>query len=143
MDEQAEKTAPESPSELPRRSWSAVTKRTFKELLDDELADRAAALTYYGVLSLFPALLVLVSLLGVVGLTAAGVVAISADSDVADYAGGGLIALGILDGIDLASHARDSAASLHPQIEAIKLAFADRRIASLDHPVVRRLRGLA
>jgi membrane protein len=57
----------DSPSRLPARSWRAVTYRTFKELLDDELSDRAAALTYYGVLSLFPALLVLVSLLGVVG----------------------------------------------------------------------------
>jgi gamma-glutamyltranspeptidase/glutathione hydrolase len=36
-----------------------------------------------------------------------------------------LIALGILDGIDLARHPRDSAAALHPQIEALKLAFAD------------------
>jgi len=37
------------------------------EFQDDELADRAAALTYYGVLSLFPAMLVMVSLLGVAG----------------------------------------------------------------------------
>lgn len=36
---------------------------------------------------------------GVGGLTAAGVIAFSSDSDVADYAGGGLIALGILSGI--------------------------------------------
>ena len=36
---------------------------------------------------------------GVVGLTAAGVVAFSSDNDIADYAGGGLIALGILSGI--------------------------------------------
>jgi len=70
MDEkadQAENPEPRSPSALPRRSWGAVARRTLKELLDDELADRAAALTYYGVLSLFPALLVMVSLLGVVG----------------------------------------------------------------------------
>ncbi|MDT0480560.1 YihY/virulence factor BrkB family protein [Streptomyces doebereineriae] len=66
MDEQAE-DQPNSPSKLPARSWRAVLRRTAKELLDDELADRAAALTYYGVLSLFPALLVMVSLLGVVG----------------------------------------------------------------------------
>ncbi|KOU55391.1 ribonuclease BN [Streptomyces sp. MMG1533] len=52
---------------MPARSWRAVVWRTLKELLDDELADRAAALTYYGVLSLFPALLVMVSLLGVLG----------------------------------------------------------------------------
>ena len=36
---------------------------------------------------------------GVGGLTAAGVIAFSSDNDVADYAGGGLIALGILSGI--------------------------------------------
>ena len=66
MDEQAD-DQPNSPSKLPARSWRAVLRRTGKELLDDELADRAAALTYYGVLSLFPALLVMVSLLGVVG----------------------------------------------------------------------------
>jgi membrane-bound serine protease (ClpP class) len=37
--------------------------------------------------------------IGVVGLTAAGIVAFSSDSDVADYAGGALIALGILSGV--------------------------------------------
>ncbi|MFF3890158.1 YihY/virulence factor BrkB family protein [Streptomyces sp. NPDC001914] len=52
---------------LPARAWWAVSRRTVKEFRDDELADRAAALTYYGVLSLFPALLVAVSLLGVMG----------------------------------------------------------------------------
>ncbi|MDO0917328.1 YihY/virulence factor BrkB family protein [Streptomyces sp. DT2A-34] len=41
-----------------------------KEFKDDELTDRAAALTYYGILSLFPALLVLVSLLGIAGQSA-------------------------------------------------------------------------
>jgi membrane protein len=47
-----------------------VLKGTLKEFKDDELADRAAALTYYGVLSLFAALLVLVSLLGISGQSA-------------------------------------------------------------------------
>ncbi|MFD7082336.1 YihY/virulence factor BrkB family protein [Streptomyces sp. NPDC059918] len=63
----ARRPVPDEPRELPGKSWSAVLKRTLKEFRDDELADRAAALTYYGVLSLFPALLVLVSLLGVAG----------------------------------------------------------------------------
>ncbi len=68
MDEDTDDTdGRDSPGRLPARSWWAVTRRTAKELLDDELSDRAAALTYYGVLSLFPALLVMVSLLGVVG----------------------------------------------------------------------------
>lgn len=44
-----------------------MLRRTFGEFKEDELTDRAASLTYYGVLSLFPALLVLVSLLGVAG----------------------------------------------------------------------------
>ncbi|WRZ93620.1 YihY/virulence factor BrkB family protein [Streptomyces sp. NBC_01007] len=55
------------PVRLPARAWWAAVWRTAKEFRDDELADRAAALTYYGVLSLFPALLVVVSLLGVMG----------------------------------------------------------------------------
>jgi membrane protein len=47
-----------------------VLRRTAKEFADDELPDRAAALTYYSVLSIFPAILVLVSLLGVTGASA-------------------------------------------------------------------------
>ncbi|MEV6734266.1 MULTISPECIES: YihY/virulence factor BrkB family protein [unclassified Streptomyces] len=64
---QVEERAPDQPTELPNRSWKAVLRGTMKEFKDDELADRAAGLTYYGVLALFPALLVLVSLLGIAG----------------------------------------------------------------------------
>ncbi|MFE9847032.1 YihY/virulence factor BrkB family protein [Streptomyces goshikiensis] len=66
-DRQVQERAPDRLSELPKRSWKAVLRGTLKEFNDDELADRAAALTYYGVLALFPALLVLVSLLGIAG----------------------------------------------------------------------------
>ncbi|MFD3335883.1 YihY/virulence factor BrkB family protein [Streptomyces sp. NPDC058700] len=66
-DEQVEERAPDQPSQLPKGSWKAVLRGTLKEFKDDELTDRAASLTYYGVLALFPALLVLVSLLGVAG----------------------------------------------------------------------------
>ncbi|MFI6808051.1 YihY/virulence factor BrkB family protein [Streptomyces luteogriseus] len=69
-DEQVEQRAPDSPSDLPKRSWGAVLKGTLKEFKKDELTDRAAALTYYGILALFPALLALVSLLGIVGQSA-------------------------------------------------------------------------
>ncbi|MEU0073556.1 YihY/virulence factor BrkB family protein [Streptomyces sp. NPDC006332] len=69
-DEQVEQRAPKSPTDLPKRSWKAVLKGTLKEFKKDELTDRAAALTYYGILALFPALLALVSLLGVVGQSA-------------------------------------------------------------------------
>ena len=47
-------------------TW-ATLKRTVREFRDDNLTDWAAALTYYGLLSLFPALLALVSLVGLFG----------------------------------------------------------------------------
>jgi membrane protein len=49
------------------RHWWPVLKRTVKEFKEDNLTDWAAALTYYGVLAIFPALIVLVSVLGLVG----------------------------------------------------------------------------
>ncbi|TYB50079.1 YihY/virulence factor BrkB family protein [Nonomuraea sp. PA05] len=61
---------PEGPTELHTRSWWGVLKRTGKEFGDDKLTDWAAALTYYATLSLFPALLAVVSLLGVFGQSA-------------------------------------------------------------------------
>jgi membrane protein len=61
---------PDSPTELGRRGWIAVLRRTWREFREDNLIDWAAALTYYGVLSIFPGLLVLVSLLGLVGASA-------------------------------------------------------------------------
>ena len=58
---------PDNPTDLPARSWKQILKRTVKEFQDDNLTDWGAALTYYGVMSLFPMLLVLVALLGLVG----------------------------------------------------------------------------
>jgi membrane protein len=62
-----ERQAPDQPTQLPRRAWSGVLKRTYREYKDDNLGDLAAALTYYGVLAIFPMLVVLVSLLGLLG----------------------------------------------------------------------------
>lgn len=62
--------APASPTRLPGRSWWQVLKRTIREFNDDNLSDWAAALTYYAILSIFPALLALVSMLGLVGQSA-------------------------------------------------------------------------
>lgn len=58
---------PSGPTDLGRRTWLEVLKRTVKQFQADNLTDWAAALTYYGLLSLFPALLVLISSLGLVG----------------------------------------------------------------------------
>jgi YihY family inner membrane protein len=59
--------AAERPTQLPGGSWWAAVKGTVREFRIDNLSDRAAALTYYGVLSIFPALLVVVALLGLAG----------------------------------------------------------------------------
>jgi membrane protein len=59
--------APESPPDLSARSWLGVLKRTVKEFQDDNLTDWAAALTYYGILAIFPAIIALVSIIGLVG----------------------------------------------------------------------------
>ena len=59
--------APDKPSDLEGGSRKGVLKRTFTEFREDNLTDWAAALTYYGVLAIFPALLALVSVLGLVG----------------------------------------------------------------------------
>jgi membrane protein len=45
----------------------ATLKRTAAEFMEDNLTDWAAALTYYGLLALFPALIAMVSLLGLFG----------------------------------------------------------------------------
>jgi membrane protein len=62
--------APDTPTDLKGRSWTGVLKRTITEFKEDNLTDWAAALTYYGVLSIFPALIVLVSVLGLIGSSA-------------------------------------------------------------------------
>lgn len=49
------------------RHWLDVAKRTAMECRDDELLDRAAALTYYGFLAVFPTLLLAISILGLLG----------------------------------------------------------------------------
>ena len=58
---------PRKPTDLGARSWWSVLKRTVSEFRADNLTDWAAALTYYAVLSIFPALIVLISILGLAG----------------------------------------------------------------------------
>jgi len=62
--------APDQPTKLRGGSWLATVRRTIKEFSEDNLTDWAAALTYYGILAIFPALLALVSILGLVGQSA-------------------------------------------------------------------------
>ncbi|MFL6099769.1 MAG: YihY/virulence factor BrkB family protein [Actinomycetales bacterium] len=58
---------PRSPTELHKPSWRFALKRTLAEFSEDQCTDLAAGLTYYAVLSIFPAAIAVVSLLGVVG----------------------------------------------------------------------------
>jgi membrane protein len=57
---------PDSPTDLNKRSWLGTLKRTATEARDDNITDWAAGLTYYAVLSLFPAMIALISILGLV-----------------------------------------------------------------------------
>src|SRR6187549_3407459 len=59
--------APGKPTDLSLRAWWSALKRTVSEFRADNLTDWAAALTYYAILSIFPALIVLVSILGLAG----------------------------------------------------------------------------
>jgi membrane protein len=58
---------PEGPAHPRKGGLLQTLKRTVSEFSEDNLTDSAAALTYYTVLSIFPALLALVSIVGLVG----------------------------------------------------------------------------
>jgi membrane protein len=58
---------PDSPTDLEKRSWFYVARKAVREFSDDQCTDLAAALTYYAVLALFPAVIALTSLLGLLG----------------------------------------------------------------------------
>jgi membrane protein len=64
---EVERRAPSGPTDLTGSSWRGVAKRTVSEFRADNVTDLAAALTYYGVLAIFPAIIALVSVLGLVG----------------------------------------------------------------------------
>jgi membrane protein len=59
--------APRKPTDVRVKAWGGVLKRTVRAFREDNLTDWAAALTYYAVLSIFPALVVMVSILGLAG----------------------------------------------------------------------------
>jgi membrane protein len=58
---------PRKLSELPQGAWRRIAKRTFDQYRADGVTNLAAALTYRSILSLFPGLIALVALLGVLG----------------------------------------------------------------------------
>lgn len=58
---------PRSPAGLDRHAWTAVLRRAIREYRADNLSDWAATLTYRAILSLFPGLLVVVAVIGLLG----------------------------------------------------------------------------
>lgn len=58
---------PQTPPQVTKTSWGYVLRRTIGEFSRDRCTTLAAALTYYAVLAIFPALLALVSLVGLFG----------------------------------------------------------------------------
>ncbi|MET0496176.1 MAG: YihY/virulence factor BrkB family protein [Actinoplanes sp.] len=64
LDAPSPDAGPDSPAGLKGKGIFAALKRTAKQFSEDNVTDWAAALTYYGVLSIFPGVLVLVSVLG-------------------------------------------------------------------------------
>jgi membrane protein len=62
-----EARAPDDPTDLPMGSWGDALRRTVREFKEDNLTDWAAALTYYSILAIFPAVLALFSVLGLLG----------------------------------------------------------------------------
>jgi membrane protein len=67
VDEKRSGRQPEGPAHPRKGSAGQTLKRTLTEFSEDNLTDAAAALTYYAILSIFPALLALVSIVGLVG----------------------------------------------------------------------------
>jgi membrane protein len=66
-EERLDRSGPDSPADLSRQSWGYVLRKTVREFSKDQCTDLAAALTYYAVLSMFPAAIALLSLVGLVG----------------------------------------------------------------------------
>jgi membrane protein len=63
----------DGPTDLPKRSWWTALRRAVKEFFADDMLDWAAALTYYSVLSIFPAIVVITALVGLLGQSATDV----------------------------------------------------------------------
>ncbi len=56
----------DTPSQIPARGWKQIAKRVFSDVGDDRILAEAAAVTYYALLAIFPAIAALISLYGLV-----------------------------------------------------------------------------
>ena len=65
---------PDSPLDLRAGDWKKTAKRTLKEIKDDRVTFAAAGMAYYFFLAVFPALIALVGILGLVNVDASSLV---------------------------------------------------------------------
>jgi membrane protein len=56
----------DSPSEIPARGWGQTLKRVAKDIIDHRIMAEAAAVTFYALLAIFPALAALISIYGLI-----------------------------------------------------------------------------
>ncbi|MEO9138926.1 MAG: ribonuclease BN, partial [Jatrophihabitans sp.] len=52
QDRSGSSAIPETPTDIPKAGWVTILKRSLKQFKHDDVTDRAAALTYYGVLAI-------------------------------------------------------------------------------------------
>lgn len=64
---------PDSPLELSKPDWKQTLKRTVKEVKDDRVTITAGGLAYYWFVALFPAIIALIGLVGILGLPTSAV----------------------------------------------------------------------
>ena len=58
---------PQQPKDMPKAGWMSILKRSVQQFSHDDVTDRAAALTFFGLQAMFPAVLALISVLGLLG----------------------------------------------------------------------------
>ncbi len=56
----------ETPTDIPAGGWKQILKRTFHQIKEDRIQIVAAALAFYGLLAVFPALIAVISIYGLV-----------------------------------------------------------------------------
>jgi membrane protein len=65
---------PDTPLELSQTDWKVTLKRTLKEIKDDRIPFASAAMAYYFFLAIFPALIAVVGIMGLVDADTSGVI---------------------------------------------------------------------
>ncbi|MEV4121322.1 YihY/virulence factor BrkB family protein [Micromonospora sp. NPDC049645] len=96
LDDTTGNRVPRRVRQLSWRTWRGVLVRSVRNFVSDNCSDWAAALTYYGVLALFPSAIVVVAL---VGLVSSGERTVDTVVDLANQVGAGSVLTDDKDGV--------------------------------------------